>query len=126
MKVRTSMGSTSRGHFEEEVQAEEKEDQVGRPGGEEGRKLADAAHGFRQRGDGPIGDADPNAEGHAADGAAATHQKSEGNRQHHADGGDQRDRQAFVPLHGERRDIEAGAVKAVDIAAQIAPVHLEA
>ena len=36
----------SGGHFEEEVSAEEEEDAVGGPAGEERRELADGAHGF--------------------------------------------------------------------------------
>jgi hypothetical protein len=49
------------GHFEEEVEAEKEEDQVGGPGGEEWGELADAAHGFEEGGYGPVDDADADA-----------------------------------------------------------------
>ena len=40
----------SGGHFQEEVQAEEEEDNVGGPAGQEWRELADAAHGLQELG----------------------------------------------------------------------------
>ena len=115
----------SGGHFEEEVDAEEKEDQVGRPGSEHGRELADAAHGFEESGDGPVANADGYAECDAAEGAAAADENGEGNREQHADGSDERVSNFFVPLNGEGRDVEPGALQAENVAAKVAPAHLE-
>lgn len=113
------------GHLEEEIEGEEEEDEVGRPGGEERGKLADAAHSFGESGDGPVGDANADTESNATDGAATADEESEGNGEHHADGSDEGIGNFLVPLNGEGRDIEAGAVEAVDVAAEIAPVHLK-
>ena len=50
------------GHFEEEVEAEKEEDDVGRPAGQERRELADTAHGAEKFGAQPVHDADRNAD----------------------------------------------------------------
>src|SRR5215469_2853731 len=115
----------SSGHLEEEVEAEEEEDEVGGPGGEDWGELADAAHGFRESGNGPVRNADADAEGDAADSTTTADENGEGDREHHADGGDERVGEFFVPLDGEGGDVEAGAVQSFDIAAEVAPTHLE-
>jgi hypothetical protein len=97
----TGVGRESGWHFQEEVDAEEEEDEVGGPRGEHGRKLADAAHGFEERGDGPVADADGHAESDAAHGSAAADEDGEGNRQQHADGRNERVSDFLVPLDGE-------------------------
>lgn len=114
----------SGGHFEEEVEAEEEEGDVGGPGGEERRELADAAHGFEEAGGGPINDADGDAERNAAESAARADEKSEGNREKHADGSDERKGELDVPLDEEVGDVEASRVEAVNIAAQGSEIHL--
>ena len=90
-----------------------------------GVELADAAHGFEEGGDGPIADAYGHAQGNATDGAAAADEYGEGNCQQHADGGDERVGDFFVPLDGEGRDVEAGALQAGNVTAQVAPAHLK-
>lgn len=87
-------------HFEEEVEGEEEEDEVGRPGGEEWRELADATHGFGEGGDGPVDDTDTDTESDAADGATTADKECEGDGQHYADGRDEGIGKFFVPLHG--------------------------
>jgi hypothetical protein len=87
--------------------------------------LADAAHGFSERGDGPVGDADADAESDAADGAAAADKECEGDGEHHADWGNEGIGDFFVPLDGEGGDVKAGLVEAVDVTAKVAPAHLE-
>ena len=62
--------------------------------------MADAAHGFGESGDRPVGNADADAESDAADGAATADKKSKGDGQHHADGSDERVGDFFVPLDG--------------------------
>ena len=115
----------SSGHFEQEVEPEEEEDEAGSPGGEKWRQLADASHGFHEGGDGPIANADADAEGDAPDGSAASDENGEGDGKHHADGGNQRIGEFFVPLDGEGRDVEASAVESLDVAAEVPPTHLE-
>src|SRR5712692_10767080 len=107
-------------HFEKEVEAEEKEDDVGRPASEQGRQLPDAAHGAEKFGSQPI----DNPDGDAAESAACPHQEGEGKRQQHADGSDQRKRELAVPLHGERGHVKPRTMQIVDIAAQLRPAHL--
>ena len=115
----------SGGHLEEEVQAEEEEDEIGGPGGEERRKLADAAHGFHEGGNRPVGDADSDSEGDAADRPATADKNGEGDREHHADGSDEGVGEFLVPLDGESGDVEAGTVESFDVMAEVAPTHLE-
>src|SRR5215467_5504491 len=108
-------------HFEKKVECQKKEDEVGGPCRQERRELADAAHRFRQSRESPVGDADAHAKSDSADSATTAHEKSEGNREHHADGGDERVGNFLVPLDGQRGDIEASVAKAVDVAAEVAP-----
>ena len=95
-------GRELRGHFEKEVHGQEEEDEVGGPGGQEGGELADATHRFGEGGEGPVGDADADAKGEPTNGATAADEESEGDREHHADGSDERVGNFFVPLNRER------------------------
>ena len=115
----------SRGHFEEEVESQEEEDEVGGPSSEERGELADAAHGFGESSEGPVGDADTDAESDTADGAAAANEKGEGDGEHHTDGRDERVGDFLVPLDVEGGDIEAGIAEAIDVVAKAAPTHLK-
>jgi len=115
----------SSGHLEEEVEAQEEEDKVGGPGGEDWGELADAAHGFHESGNGPVRNADAHAEGDAADSTTTADENGEGDREHHADGCDEGVGEFFVPLDGKGGDVEAGAVQSFDIVAEVAPTHLE-
>src|SRR5579862_3982831 len=115
----------SGGHFEIEVEGEERKSKVGRPGGDGWGELADAAHGFHERGDGPIEDTDADTGGHAADGAPAADDNGERDSEQHADGRDQRVGQFFLPLHSERRCIETGAAQTLNVATEVTPAHLE-
>ena len=69
--------------------------------------------------------ADADAESDAADRATAADEKREGDREHHADGSDERVCDFLVPLHGEGRDIEAGVMKAFNVTTEAAPAELE-
>jgi len=113
------------GHLKEEVLGEEKENEVGGPGGEKRGELADAAHGFGEGGQGPVGDADADTEGEATDCTAAADEQGKRNREHHADGSDERIGEFFVPLHGESGNIKAGVVKAGNVVPQAAPAELK-
>ena len=84
-EAKTELG----GHFEEEVEAEEEEDKVRGPGGQDGRELAYAAHGFEQGGDSPIENTDGNAEGDSTDSAAIADKNGKGYGKHHANRGDE-------------------------------------
>src|SRR5713226_448100 len=127
---RTSLASVrsenlySSRHFEKEVEAEEEEDDVGRPASEQWRQLADTAHGAEKLGSQPIDNPDGDADGNAAESAACPHQEGEGKRQQHADGSDQRKRELAVPLHGERGHVKPRAMQIIDITAQLRPAHL--
>src|SRR5690348_14093908 len=57
ISLRTADESPSlRGNFEHHVAADQGEDQIRRPGGQQGRKLAEIAHGLEQAGDDGVGD----------------------------------------------------------------------
>src|SRR6266851_3558991 len=127
---RTSVASVRREnlyssrHFEKEIQAEEKEDDVGRPAGQQRWQLSDTAHGTEELGSQPIDNPDGDADGDAAESAACPHQEGEGKRQQHADGSDQRKRELAVPLHGESGHVKPRAMQINDITAQLRPAHL--
>src|SRR5271167_3039976 len=93
-----------RGHFKKEVETEEEEDEVGRPGSELRGELADAAHGFEESGNGPIEDGNTDSHSDTADGATTSNEDGEGDRQHHADRGDEGIGELFLPLDEKRRD----------------------
>src|SRR5713226_3743129 len=116
--------AASCGHLQKEVEPQKRKDEIGRPAGQQRRESSDASYGFEQCGSSPVNDSDSHAEGHAADSAARAHKQSKWKCQQHNDGGDERECQLLMPLHGERRDIEAGLMQVADVAAQLLPVHL--
>src|SRR6267143_1022451 len=126
---RTSVRSATlfllRGHFEEKIQAQEKENDVRRPPRQKRWKLANPAHGFQKLGDRPIDDSKSDSERHTAHRAARPHQKSERDRQKHADRREQGEGKFFVPLHRQSGDVKARTMQTIDITPQLPPAHLE-
>ena len=86
--------------------------------------MADAAHGFEESGNGPIEDANTNAHSDTADGAPTANEDGEGDREHHADRGDEWIGKFFLPLDEKRRYVEAGAAESCDVLAKIGEIHL--
>ncbi len=58
------IGPVLSGHLQEEVNSQENENGIRRPGGQKRRQLADCAHNFEQRGRGPVADADGHCDAH--------------------------------------------------------------
>ena len=87
--------------------------------------MADATHCLQQAGQTPVADSEGEPDGHAANRATRADTKRIGNRQQHTHWRDQRKRDLYVPLHGERGDIKAGAAQILDVIAELAKTELK-
>src|SRR5258708_12915627 len=125
ISVRSATSLFLRRHFEEKIQAEEKENDIRRPACQKRWKLANPAHGFQKLGHRPINDPKSHSESHASHRAARPHQKRERNCQEHAYRREQRERNFLLPLHPESRDVKARPLQAINVVPKLPPAHLE-
>src|SRR5258708_35007843 len=125
ISVRSATSLFLRRHFEEKIQAEEKENDIRRPACQKRWKLANPAHGFQKLGHRPINDPKPHSECHASHRAARPDQKRERDRQKHAYRREQRERNFLLPLHPESRDVKARPLQAINVVPKLPPAHLE-
>src|ERR1039458_1501738 len=109
---------------QEEVGSREAEEDIRRPGGHGGGKLAQVGHPFEEAGSRPIDDGDADAQRDAREGALAAHGEREGNSDQGNDEGDKRKGELAVELHGEADDVEAALPELADVAAQFERAHL--
>jgi hypothetical protein len=68
-------------HLQEEIQSEEKENNIRRPSGQKRWQLSNSSHRLQQLRQRPVNNSDGDADGYAADRSARAHKKSKRYRQ---------------------------------------------
>src|SRR5215471_8375753 len=109
---------------EEEVGSGDSEEDVWGPGGHDGWKGSDVAHGLEESVDGPVGDGEADGDGVSGERAAFAHGGGEGDCEHRHDEGDEWVSELAVELYAEALGVEAGLPEIVDVVGEFAVGHL--
>src|ERR1017187_5881089 len=109
---------------QQEVGAGDRERQVGRPGGEQGRQSADLSHGAKEAGDSQVGYGDGDSGCDADESSAFTHGYGEWHSEDGHHKGDRRNGKFVRELDAKLDGVEAGLAEVGDVFVELAVRHL--
>src|SRR5450756_2786715 len=111
------------GGSEEEVGSGDAEEEIGGPGGEDGREAVDIAHGSEEAVYDPVGQGQADGYSDSGESAAFSGGEGEGNGEDGHDQGDQGVGQFAVELDGKPFGVEAGLFEVGDVVGELPVVH---
>jgi hypothetical protein len=111
-------------NFQNEISAQHRKDEVGRPGSERGRKLAQVSHGFEEARDHLVNARDPNRYRNSGNSSPLPSGQREGNGEHCHHQRDHGNGKFPLQLNFQAHHIKAALLQVVDVAPQLLKTHL--